>query len=359
MIKIAMFGLSNQFGGVERFITNVYQLLRDEDISFDFYILSEKIDYLELNSIRDSIIYITPRRSNYFRFCSDLKKQLNNNYDIMWYNCCTLSCFEPIVYAYKAGIKKIIVHSHNGENMGNSLTGILHKLNKIRLSRYATDYFSCSDRATQFMFPKKVRDHAKIIHNFIDSEKYYFNPELSRKIKHNLGVEDKYIIGHVGRFHPQKNHIFILEIFKEYLAYNPKAMLIFCGNGELFDKVKTKAIDLKINESVLFLGDVDNIQNIYQAFDLFLFPSLYEGLPFALIEAQAAGIPCLISDTISDQIRITNKVMSESLSSSVKQWAEDLVKISEIKKSNSRSDIEASGYSMKNYKQILMKYLNL
>lgn len=350
-MRIALFGLSETFGGVERFILNAYKLLSDENIHFDFFVFSAVPDYLKLLSDQDSTVIITSRRENYFRFCADLKRAFSKKkYDVLWDNCCTLSCFEPVVYAKKAGISKIIVHSHNGENMGGKLTGLLHNLNKRRIARYATDYFSCSKIASQFMFPESVLDRVTIINNFIDAKKYEYNEDRSKEIRKKFNMSDRIVIGHVGRFHPQKNHVFIIDVFASFLKNNPSAMLVLCGDGQLRNDVESYAKSKKLEKNVLFLGNVHNIEEIYQLFDVFLFPSVYEGLPFALIEAQAAGIPCLVSSAVSSDVRITKNVFFENLSAPVQKWEDDLEKIASLHKEKTYADIRKSGFDMEGNK---------
>ena len=345
-MRIAMIGLSDKFGGVEKFIINTYKQLKTNEIQFFFVTAAEDLTYLKLLSTDDKILRYTARSKNLYKF----KKEIDEifriyKFDIVWFNCCSLSNIQELVAAKKYNVQKIIVHSHSSQNMGGKLTRLLHSVNKKRIKYYATDFFACSRVAAEWMFPKKKFEVTSIINNTVDAESFTYNAKKATKIKEKYGVQSKTVIGHVGRFDYIKNHRFLIEVFDEYLKLDSESVLMLCGQGELFNEIKEKVEFYGIQEKVTFLGQVENMSEIYQMIDIFLFPSIFEGLPFCLIEAQAAGIPCLISDTVSHEIEITNLINYENLNEPPAKWA---LRLKDIRKNkvNTLYEIKNAGFDI-------------
>ena len=166
----------------------------------------------------------------------------------------------------------------------------------------------------------------QIMNNAIDAKKFIYNEEVRKQKRVELGVEDKFVIGHVGRFNLQKNHEFLVKRFADFAKTNEDAILVLIGNGELQEKIKEMAKEYGIETKVKFLGLREDIPQLLQAMDLFLFPSLFEGLPVTLVEAQAAGLPCVISDMITDEIMITDQISKVSLSGNTSLWNQEIAK---------------------------------
>lgn len=177
--------------------------------------------------------------------------------------------------------------------------------------------------AGKWMFGKH---NFQIMNNAIDAKKFIYNEEVRKRKRAELGVEDKFVIGHVGRFNLQKNHEFLVKCFADFAKTNEDAILVLIGNGELQEKIKAMAKEYGIETKVKFLGLREDIPQLLQAMDLFLFPSLFEGLPVTLVEAQAAGLPCVISDMITDEIMITDQISKVSLSGNTSLWNQEIVK---------------------------------
>lgn len=349
-MKIAIIGLSPNMGGVETFIINMYRQLKKDNHQFFFLTAADTICYEnEILKGNDKIIHYTPRRNNYVLFRKSLKEIfMNNNFDVFWLNCCSLSCIDELKYAYKTNVPIRIIHSHNSENMGSKLTNLLHLYHKKVIGKYITHSFACSDVAAKWMFPKDVYDKTILLHNSINAHMFSYDYNTNLKIRKQLNIsENEIVVGNVGRFHFQKNHIFLLKVFNEYKKINPKVKLVLCGTGDLKVDILKVITKYRINDDVIILENQSNMNEIYQIFDLFLFPSLFEGLPFALIEAQAAGIPCLISDTISREICITNLIYYESLDNTEIVWAEKLHSLETKMKVNTLPLIEQAGYDIK------------
>lgn len=360
-MKIAIVGMSPNVGGVETFILNIYRELKKEGHQFFFLTSANKICYeTEILENDDKIVYYTPRKKNYLSFRKNLYNIFKEySFDVFWLNCCSLSCIDELIYAWKAKVPIRIVHSHNSENMGSRITNFLHLYHRNNLYKYITHSFACSDIAAKWMFPEDIYKTTKILCNSVDANKFKYDKLKMDSIKKSMNLEDYVIIGHVGRFHFQKNHSFILEVFKETKKIIPNSKLMLCGEGELEFQVKEKAIEYGIIDSVIFMGNQKEMEKIYQSFDIMIFPSLFEGLPFALVEAQAAGVPCLISDTISKEVAITNLVQFESLDLTATEWAYRLKDCLNIDKRDTLIEIQNAGYDSKeNFKQLNLYIIN-
>ena len=186
----------------------------------------------------------------------------------------------------------------------------------------------------------------QIMNNAIDAKKFIYNEEVRKQKRVELGVEDKLVIGHVGRFNLQKNHEFLVKRFADFAKTNEDAILVLIGNGELQEKIKEMAKEYGIETKVKFLGLREDIPQLLQAMDLFLFPSLFEGLPVTLVEAQAAGLPCVISDMITDEIMITDQISKVSLSGNTSLWNQEIAKYRYSKRKNTIEDIIEHGFDI-------------
>ena len=186
----------------------------------------------------------------------------------------------------------------------------------------------------------------QIMNNAIDAKKFIYNEEVRKQKRVELGVEDKFVIGHVGRFNLQKNHEFLVKRFADFAKTNEDAVLVLIGNGELQEKIKEMAKEYGIETKVKFLGLREDIPQLLQAMDLFLFPSLFEGLPVTLVEAQAAGLPCVISDMITDEIMITDQISKVSLSGNTSLWNQEIAKYRYSKRKNTIEDIIEHGFDI-------------
>ena len=296
-------------GGVESVIMNYYRHLDHSKVQFDFICDedSTRIPYDEIKKLGGRV-FLVPKYQNLPKYLKVLEKLFKENqYRIVHSNINTLSVF-PLYAAKKAGVPIRISHSHSTSNpkewKRNFIKNILRPFSK----RYATDYFACSEVAGRYLFGNKTfnRGEVKIIHNAIDIDKFKFDEVARKKLRKELGIKDSTIvIGHVGRFVQQKNHTFLVDVFKEYHKKNPDSKLLLVGSGPLEDEIKKKVERLGLKDSVLFLGQRDDINKLYSVMDIFCLPSLYEGLPVVGVESQAAGLPIIFSNGVSDEAIIS------------------------------------------------------
>ena len=296
-------------GGVESVIMNYYRHLDHSKVQFDFICDedSTRIPYDEIKKLGGRV-FLVPKYQNLPKYLKVLEKLFKENqYRIVHSNINTLSVF-PLYAAKKAGVPIRISHSHSTSNpkewKRNFIKNILRPFSK----RYATDYFACSEVAGRYLFGNKTfnRGEVKIIHNAINIDKFKFDEVARKKLRKELGIKDSTIvIGHVGRFVQQKNHTFLVDVFKEYHKKNPDSKLLLVGSGPLEDEIKKKVERLGLKDSVLFLGQRDDINKLYSVMDVFCLPSLYEGLPVVGIEAQATGLPTIFSNGVSHEAIIS------------------------------------------------------
>ena len=296
-------------GGVESVIMNYYRHLDHSKVQFDFICDedSTRIPYDEIKKLGGRV-FLIPKYQNLPKYLKALGKLLKENqYRIVHSNINTLSVF-PLYAAKKAGVPVRISHSHSTSNPKEWKRNLIKNILRPFSKRYATDFFACSKVAGRYLFGNKAfnQGEVKIIHNAIDVDKFKFDEVARKKLRQEFGIKDStVVIGHVGRFVQQKNHTFLVDVFKEYHEKNPDSKLLLVGSGPLEDEIKKKVEKLGLKDSVLFLGQRDDINKLYSVMDVFYLPSLYEGLPVVGVEAQAAGLPTIFSNGISSEAIIS------------------------------------------------------
>lgn len=256
-------------------------------------------------------------------FLANFFKSHKNYYNVCHINATSQGTGIISYFAKKYGkINKVIFHSHMGGN--DNGTSIVDKIGKKLMFKYSTNLASCSKVASKFMFfDKKVKNKPiMILNNSVDTSKFKYSEHLRQKIRNELHIDDdEFVIIHIGRFARQKNHERLLEIFAAVKEINPKSKLIMIGAGDLVDNIKALSEKLNITSDCLFLGLKNNVNDYMQAADCFVMPSFHEGLPIVAVEAQAAGLPCILSRNISTETQLTDHVEFVSLAESNEIWA--------------------------------------
>lgn len=331
MRKILIFGMTSGYGGIESFIMNIFRNLDSTKYEFSFVKSEEKIAYEdELRSCDVKIYKITPRNVNmkqHYRDMENIFKQ--EHFDIVWTNRCMLNSIAELKYAKKYGCQTRIMHAHSSKNTGSKITQFLHDFNKRRLDAYCTLKFSCSKEASSYFF-RNITD-VITIKNGLDVEKYLYDKDVDKSMRVSMGLENAFLIGHVGRFTFEKNQKFAIDVFQKVKEEIPSAKLLLCGKGPLFDECVTYVNTLGLKENVLFLGEVQNIPQILQCLNIFVFPSLFEGLPYAALEAQFTGTKCLISKYVSSEVVISENSELLDIASS-EEWAKRIIENKDFKK---------------------------
>ena len=333
MKRILIIGQTDNPGGVETVIKRYYEFLQ-QDFRMDFMVFTNTCyDEAYFKAHQSRIVFI---KSAQFRHPLAYKKEIHTFfevnkgiYDVIWFNCCDLANSGYIMKQAKiTGIRKRIIHAHNTQLMQTGkrryFYSLMHHYWKNHISRYATDFWACSESAGDFFYKAPILKGKafKIIHNAIETEKYAYDSVTRKQIRETYNLENRYVIGHVGRFQFQKNHEFLIDIFYEYLKLDSRAVLMLVGQGEEEDAIRQKVINLGIEKSVLFMGVRTDVNRLLQAMDVFLLPSRFEGLPLVLIEAQTAGLKCFASkDVITEAADLTGNVEFISLKEDADIWA--------------------------------------
>lgn len=331
-------------GGLEAFVMNLYRAIDRNQIQFDFLLTAKGGDYEEEAKKLGAEIYYTTPRSNgmkaYKSYLDDFFAKNAARYSAIHLHASSLSSIEPLKYAKKYGIPIRIIHSHSSsvkQNLkGRIFHHILHNYNKLKIRNLATHYMGCSDKALDWLFKGTgVRSKAVMINNGIDSSQYRFNESVRKEMREAFGFKDDFVIGHVGSFIHVKNHRFLISLFEQVLQVSPEAKLLLVGAGELESSIRQQILDLGMNSKVVFAGLRSDVDKVLQAVDLIIMPSLFEGLPVSLVEAQAAGLPIIASDTISKDVALTSNIHFISLNDPILKWI-DCVK--SIRKNYKRYD---------------------
>ena len=347
---------------------NYYRNMNRNNIQFDFLCNTDTVAYEEeIKELGGSIFRITARNKNFKQYKQDMKsffKENSKNYDTIWVNVCSLANIDYLKYAKKYGIKRRIIHCHNSQNMDSFLRGLLHRYNKLKLRRYATDFWSCSNDASKWFYGKKIANSDKylVIKNAIDTDKFTFDENIRAEYRTKLDIEDKLVIGHVGRFHFQKNHPFVIKVFNEIHKQREDAVLLLIGVGPDEEKIKQMVKEYNLEDSVRFLGSRDDVPELMQAMDVFLFPSVFEGLGLAAIEAQAAGLKSYVTkgkipkEVIVDEDNINFIPLNESETVWGKKILKDIDKKTERKFKTKL--VQNAGYDIKSECLKLEKIFN-
>ena len=341
---------SMNVGGAETFLMKIYRDLNKGLYQMDFCVNNESNFYKDEILGLGGKIYVIPSKSQspikHFTFLYNIVKS-EKYYYVMRVNEHSLSVLD-LLAAKKAGANRLIMRSSNAGSE-NSITTALHKAFKFLPKFVPNVKIAPSDLAAEYTFGKKAVRNGNVVFlpNGIDTKKFSFNNKARESIRENLNIQDKVVLGHIGRFSEQKNHDFLIDIFYEYHAMNKDSVLLLIGDGPLKDRIADKVNSLGLVNSVKFLGIRKDIPQLLSAMDLFVFPSFYEGMPNTVIEAQTTGLKCLISDAITKESQITDAVRFKELQSGAYSWA---INIDEIIREKHENRIDyAEKMRAKNY----------
>ncbi len=343
---------STNIGGAEMFVLNLIKNIDMNRFQVDVVVNFEETSNgirKELESLGCKIFFLPYFKAyNYFGFVYAWKKFLNtHHYDII-HGHATNSASVYLKVAKEMGCATI-AHCHSAGFRGNVLQKLLKSLFVKNLVNVADYWFACSEKAAIHLYGERFRDYGNYytIPNAINVEKYLYNDLTAKKIRKSIGVsDDEFLCGHVGSFTTPKNHLFLLDVFKEVLKLKPKAKLVCCGSGELIYKIQDKARILGVLDRIIFTGVVKNINEYLMAMDIFIFPSVFEGFPISVIEAEASGLPIVMSEVISKEVDITDCVHRHSLEDSCSLWAKTICGISKSSREKYNKIVFDSKYNM-------------
>lgn len=348
-----------KYGGTENFIMNFIRHFDHDMIRIDFVQCGKGKGVFdeELKSYGSRIFYLPLKRSHPFRFSKEFKEVLiNGQYDAVHGMIDTANSW-ILKIAKDCNVSIRIAHSHNTDIQSNNIVKYMINVYwKHRIPLYANCYMACSTEAGEWLFGKDSKFY--ILPNAIEYEKYKFNKILRTELRHKYDVDDKFVIGHIGQFRAQKNHMFLLEVFKAVRDIVPSAHLVCVGSGPLLDGFKEKVRAYELEDGVTIIPGTNAANRIYNMFDVFAFPSKHEGLGIVLVEAQTNGLKCVVSDVVPKGADILGKCDFTSLDESPVAWAEKILnnRNSVEMRFVERSVFEKTGYDIEEAAMRLQNY---
>lgn len=364
-IRVAMIMGKWVGGGVEAVVMNYFNHVDDSIIQFDF-IFDDDSKNVPIGFIQSkgSKVHFIPSYSKPVAYHTKLKKILKTEqYKIVHSHINTLSVFS-LFAAKRAGIPIRIAHSHSTTNPKEKKKNILKQVLRPFSRLFATDYMTCSELAGRWLFGDKLYNSGNVylLNNAIDTNVFSYNIKLRDEMRKTFNIaQSTLVIGHIGRFVAQKNHEFLIDIFYEIYQNNSDSMLVLAGEGPLLQQIKDKVESLGISNAVQFLGQRSDAPNLYQMFDVFLLPSLYEGLPVVGVESQAAGLLCILSDDMTYETKVLKTTKFLSLGQTAKEWAKYILSsYAKFERKDTSGEVESHGFEITTEaKKLEMKYLDL
>lgn len=358
-----VFGRLNM-GGAQSMIMNIYRTIDRKKIQFDFVIHTEnKCDFEDEIIALGGKIYRVPRYSalTHFDYISRWNQLLTSNKTHKIIHGHMRSTASIYLFIAKKNNLIAISHSHSTSS-GSGFSKIVKKIYQFPL-RYISNYMiACSIDAGKWLYGQNIEKDKRfyILKNGIATEDFVFDNDLRIIKRTELNLTNEFVVGHIGRFHHSKNHIKLLKIFKEIKQREKNASLLLIGDGELRKKIEKKARELNIYDSVIFTGSKNPVSAYYHAMDVFVLPSLYEGLGIVAIEAQASGLPVVASSNVPDEAKITKEYRRLALTKSSKRWAEFILQYKDISRKNNLKIVKDSGYDIDETSEWISRfYLNL
>ena len=353
MDKVKVLMVLNNPGrsGAQTYAVNVLRSINRNKFQVDFlFSVDKENSYKEEIMSLGSNIYFIPQFKvfNYFKYCTEWHHFLeNNNYDIV-HGHVSSSASIYLKIAKQHGCKTI-AHSHSTGYRGNFYERLVKRFFTIGAKWYADYWFACSDKAAERLFGRQFKNNSRffLMPNSIDVSRFLFNNIIRENIRKEIGIEkDIFVCGHVGSFSSPKNHKFLLNVFKIVLENNKKSKLVLVGDGYLRKEIEEYAMDLGVFDSIIFTGNVGNANEYMMAMDCMIFPSVFEGFGFAILEAQATGLYTLMSDTIPDDVVLTDIVKVLSLSEDALEWKKAIGMVPLGDRTKYNDLIKESNYNM-------------
>lgn len=345
-VKVLHVGLDPHLGGIETYLMKISSHIDRNRFQFDFLVHDEEHPcfYEELKAMGCNFHFVRSRRTSYLGNIKDLDALFEKeHYDIVHCHLNSLTYITPALRALKAG-SKVIVHSRNAGSGQGSSSALLCALNKYRLPYGKITMAAVSDKAGEWMFGKGKP--VIVLNNGLDAEHYQYSEEKRGSMRKEFNMAmDAEVIAHVGAFRPQKNHGFLLDIFAFYSKDHPSSKLLLVGDGELKKEMEEKVETLGLGKQVIFAGQRRDLDYILSGSDKFLFPSLYEGFPNALLEAEASGLLAIASDTITKQACLENSICL-SLNASPEEWAKTLATPSLVNRQRFTKVVDDAGFGI-------------
>lgn len=359
-----LFTIMNR-GGAETMVMNYYRKIDKTKVQFDFMVHRQERGAYddEIEAMGGRIFRMCPiYPQNLFRYKRLLREFFDQHpeYKILHSHMSELGYF-AFREAVRHHVPVRICHAHSSPNFAietwkEKLKVLPREILARKIRKLTTDFFVCSKQAGDWLFGTNNTCRFVMMNNAVDVRRFCYNPDLALRKKKEMGWENKVVVGHVGRLIVPKNHVFLLSLFKQFHQIVPESILVLVGDGNQRNALMDKARQLGIDNCVHFLLTRTDIPELYNAFDVFVFPSLYEGLPVSLIEAQSSGLPCIMSDTISPQAKLLDTCKILSLSSGYDVWIDAMLTALKWKRKDTSSEIKQAGFDITTNAEWLTQY---
>jgi glycosyltransferase involved in cell wall biosynthesis len=319
-------------GGTETFVMNMFRAIDKEKFQFEF-LIHEKLEahydkeVLELGGR----IHRIPDRTEVgtIKYLIILIKTLYKISPDVVHSHAMFNSGAVMFASFFTGVKKRIVHSHNSADQYQSFLyrKVFRFIMRLLIRIFSSELLACSKDAARYLYGNKCVNLGKtfVLNNAIDVKQFQYKKAVREKVRRDLNIEEKFVIGHIGRFNKQKNHDFLIEVFRELNGKNPNTVLIMIGEGPLKPNIEKKVKELGLSSAVKFLGVRSDISRLMQAMDLFMLPSLFEGFPVVLTEAQGSGLFCIVADTITKDVNITGRIKFLDIKDSPEKWTKEIL----------------------------------
>lgn len=337
-VRVFMVGMSEHVGGIETYIANLCNKLADSRFEIIYNMPRMEIE---------GKIWIRPlNRHHFIKYYKFWKCFFySNRFDVIYYNTCDIVSIDMLYFAKMADVPIRIIHSHcaNDDWKLNFFQRLQEKYSRKNLDKFATHLFACSEEAGKWMFGSR---NYSIIKNGIDYSKYQFNNKFRNKCRSELLLTDEMLIGVIGRLVKSKNPFYCMDIFEKILEKAPNAKMVYIGDGEYKEELEKQVKEKQFEGKIYFLGSRKDVNEWISAIDCLLMPSLFEGLPFVLVEAQAAGLPCVVSSAVSEEADLTGLVEFIDLTEKTEVWADKILEACHRERLDTTQQLIDAGYSI-------------
>ena len=344
------------YGGTEAYMMNYCRRFDKKKLQVDFIVhgFEHGVYDDEIEAMGGTVYHVPVKSKDYLGNLKALREIFSSGkYNIVHSHMDAMNAV-VLKQAKKCGIPVRISHSHNTQHLTqNKLKLLLNDYEKKQIKKVATDFMACSDLAGDWLYDKTPYT---VLNNAIETDNFRFEPARREQMREQLGLEGCFVVGHIGRFHFQKNHDFLLEVFQSLHRAHPETALLLVGDGERRGEIEQKVAALGLKNSVVMTGNRSDVPDLLQAMDVFLFPSLFEGLPVTLVEAQASGMPCIIADTITPKTAITDCVRFMKLELSPAKWAEAVWNAHGVPRTDRIAEVKAAGYDAQEQADRLQRF---
>lgn len=369
MYKILVVGMADEVGGIESIIKNYYDNFDLTKIHLDFICAFPDNMAFETEFKRNGskVFHIARRGKHFLKYYEQLKNIFSSygkDYDCLWFNTSDLANIDALKLAKKVGIKRIIIHSHNSRMIDQGIKGWIktkfHYFHRKNIQKFGTNFWACSNTAKEWLYPTQLWKDSIIVKNAINIRTNSFDDEKRKNLKEKFSLTNQLIIGNVGRLNIQKNQIFLLKVFKGIAKDKNNIKLVLVGEGPDRAKLQEETSHLGLDNKVMIVGQQKDMQAWYSLFDIFVFPSIFEGLSVALLEAQSNGLPIVTSDRVSpNEVKINPNFEVLSLNQGIDIWKnkiEQVLKSKRIKEKEIVQNFNKKGYNIITEAQVLEKY---